>query len=375
MASITKRGKKWQVRIAYKDAAGNKKFKSKGGFNTKREAELYGNQLEIDVNNGNLINGKTDFPEYFWHWFKLYKEPSVGPRTYQTYSHFHKVLQRYFSNIFISDMTRKRYQEFINDFGNSHAKSTIFKMNSLIKACVQSAVYENDLKKDFTVGVKLVFDKTRTQKIEYLNINEMTDLVSYIITHPDYKYTSNYMILTAVYTGMRLGEIQALQWGAINWNFKTISVKQSWNSESGKFISTKNESSVRVIRVNNTLLNELKQLKEAHNPSDNQQVFANNTGNIPSSGAVNKALRNLMKKNDIQRTGFHFHSLRHTHVAYLLANHVDLYVIAKRLGHADVSTTSRIYSYLIDEYKTQADNQIESILDNIKGDNLSVREM
>ena len=61
----------------------------------------------------------------------------------------------------------------------------------------------------------------------------------------------------------------------------------------------------------------------------------------------------------------HFHSLRHTHVAYLLSENIDLYIISKRLGHSDISTTSRVYSYLIDEYKNRADNQIENIVDKL----------
>lgn len=101
------------------------------------------------------------------------------------------------------------------------------------------------------------------------------------------------MILTAIYTGARLGEIQALQWSDIN-----------------------------------------------------------------------RVLRKMLKELGIDKPSFHFHALRHTHVAFLLANEIDLYVISKRLGHSDITTTSRVYSYLIDEYKIRSDNQIEKLLDN-----------
>ncbi|QBE61377.1 site-specific integrase, partial [Limosilactobacillus fermentum] len=49
---------------------------------------------------------------------------------------------------------------------------------------------------------------------------------------------------------------------------------------------------------------------------------------------------------------------RHSHVAFLLANGIDLYAISKRLGHSDITTTSRVYSYMIDEYKNLTNNQI-----------------
>ena len=68
----------------------------------------------------------------------------------------------------------------------------------------------------------------------------------------------------------------------------------------------------------------------------------------------------------IKKQGFHFHSLRHVHVAYLLGQGVDVYAISKRLGHANVTITLNTYSYLIDEYKAKNDeliiNQLEALL-------------
>ncbi|GHC14657.1 hypothetical protein EFN35_08930 [Pediococcus parvulus] len=56
---------------------------------------------------------------------------------------------------------------------------------------------------------------------------------------------------------------------------------------------------------------------------------------------------------------------RHTHVAFLLASGIDLYVISKRLGHSDLSTTSKIYAYLIDEFKARSDQKIEKELNKL----------
>nr|WP_231951999.1 tyrosine-type recombinase/integrase [Pediococcus claussenii] len=74
-------------------------------------------------------------------------------------------------------------------------------------------------------------------------------------------------------------------------------------------------------------------------------------------------MREALAECYIDKPSFHFHSLRHTHVAYLLSEGVDLYVISKRLGHSGISTTSRVYSYLIDEYQQKSDLYIEKSLD------------
>lgn len=60
----------------------------------------------------------------------------------------------------------------------------------------------------------------------------------------------------------------------------------------------------------------------------------------------------------IEKQGFHFHSLRHVHVAYLLGQGVDVYAISKRLGHSDITITLNTYSYLIDELKAKNDDLI-----------------
>ncbi|RJF49280.1 site-specific integrase, partial [Pediococcus acidilactici] len=59
----------------------------------------------------------------------------------------------------------------------------------------------------------------------------------------------------------------------------------------------------------------------------------------------------------------------------LLSENVDLFIISKRLGHSDISTTSRVYSYLIDEYKQKADLRIEKSLDKISLNSKNVRKI
>ena len=195
----------------------------------------------------------------------------------------------------------------------------------------------------------------------------MKQLIEYISSSFNPHFTSKYMIFLAVYTGMRLGELQGLEWRDINFNFKTISIRRAWSEFENDFKDTKNESSKRIIRVNSDALIPLSELKLAIKPkNDKQQVFLNQYGTVPTSSAVNKTLRESFKAIGITKKGFHFHSLRHTHVAYLLANQIDLYAISKRLGHKDIGTTSKVYSYLIDEYKAKTDNQIDNALSDIK---------
>lgn len=361
MAEISKRGSGYQVRV-YWIEDGKRKSKSKGGFKTKREAQIYANELEnLKARNFISQNSKTPFPEYFWSWFETYKESSVSERTKLTYKNAFNVLKKHLSGIPIEEMDRRLYRKFIAEFGKDHAKSTVSKFNSLYHACVKDAMYDGDVTKDFIAGTDIVYNRKKTRKIDYLNIEETKKLTNYLTTTLNHNFTAKYMILLAIATGARLGEIQALTWKDINFNFYTIDINKSWNETTKKFQPTKNESSKRIIRVDETTLHFIQDLKQ----NNHDMVFVNQYNTVPTSSAVNKTLRTCLKELEIDKPSFHFHSIRHTHVAYLLSKNIDLYIISKRLGHSDISTTSRVYSYLIDEYKNRTDNQISKFISNL----------
>lgn len=164
-------------------------------------------------------------------------------------------------------------------------------------------------------------------------------------------------IIITIYTGMRLSEIKALTWDDIDLKNHKISITKSWDSVVGKFKPTKNSSSVRTIAINQKLVNLFEQMKKS---SMHKMVFITQDETVPTSNAVNKVLRKLLNELDIHRKGFHFHSLRHSHVALLIANGIDIYTISKRLGHSNTATTSQIYAYLLDEYRDKTNRLLKA---------------
>lgn len=360
MASIVKRGKNYHVRVSWRDKSGVLKQKSKGGFKTKNEARQYAVELEQQLFTGvNIKQKKIPFSEYFANWYEVYKQPTSKHSTQQRYEVAIRQINEYFQDIAIQDITRHDYQVFLNQYGTNRSKNTVRIMHAMIKACVSSAMYDEIIRKNFTENIQLVFDPARTRKIDYLSLEELKRLTSLCLSGRQKRYTSRYMILTAIMTGMRIGEIMALTWDDINYQRQTITVNKTWDYQNGGgFKSTKNDSSNRTIYVTQQLLDWLSELKE--NNSD--MVFENARGQIPTSAAANNTLRALLKQAEINKPSFHFHSLRHTHVAYLLSKGIDIFVISKRLGHSDLSTTTDTYAYLIHEYQQTQINEIKKNL-------------
>lgn len=365
MATFRKHGKGWQVRVSWYGDDGKRHYTSKAGFKTKMDAKAYALELEQSKTKGTITSKNVVFAEYFVEWFKIYKQNKIAPVTADLYRNIANMLKQEFGKRKIDKISRRDYQLFMNSFGETHAKSTVQKVNSIIRACVKSAIYDNLIATDFTQNIELIWDDNKTKKIEYLNVAEISKLVAITKRKLNHHFTSNYMILTAIYTGMRQSEIAALTWDDINFNWQTITVNKSWDYRTKAFKNTKNESSKRIIKVTKELLDLLSELKQ----NGNSLVFVNQYGTIPSPTALNKELRKLMQEANINKKGYHFHSIRYSHVALLLYKGVDLYAVSKRLGHSDITMTAKKYAYLIDELRSKADKEIDTVLGALGFDN------
>lgn len=281
--------------------------------------------------------------------------------TLQRFKTVRNLIKKYFDGVKIQNVTRTDYQQFLNQIGQKYAKSTMRLITTTIKSCVKSAIVDEVITKDFTQRTEAVYNRDRGLNVDYLTVEEIKRLVETIKNSLNPKHPIPYMILTAIYTGMRLGEIAALEWLDIDFDKQTISITKSWSPAIYSTKAPKNDSSNRTIAVNKFLLSTLLQLKN----NSHDMVFKSANG-MPFSGSANASLRSFLKKADINKPGYHFHSLRHSHVAYLLSKNVDLYAISQRLGHKYITTTAKVYAYLIDEYKEREDQKIIKAIDEIQ---------
>lgn len=371
MASIKKVYGKWQARVTWHDNNGKRHFKSQNGFATKRIAMQWADELQSQLNHGIQIEKAISFKDYYDKWVQTYKKPKITSKTLNRYNNIGRVIKAYFKKTNIRKITRINYQSFVNEYGGNHAPSSVKKLNSIIRSCVKSAILDDYLQKDFTQNVTLTADGSKELEVEYPNVKEIKAILNATINGmTGRRYTSRYMIVTAIYTGMRKEELQALTWNDIDFIHHTINIDKAWREakdqgetdkhfKTHRFKPTKNKSSIRKIKVNNKLIQLLNELR-INAPSN--LVFVDQFGTIPTSTPLNKKLREIMSQLHIKKKNFHFHSLRHSHVALLLANGIDIYAISRRLGHSDITTTMNTYAYLIDEYKNKSDKAILNAL-------------
>lgn len=126
----TKRNGKWYKRGSYydqndldKNGKPKRKFASKQGFQTKRQADEWAVEFLHKVNNGLNTDKKAipSFADYFWQWAQTYRFPSITKVTRNRYKVNYQAISSYFSDRPINKISRTEYQQFLNDYASSHA--------------------------------------------------------------------------------------------------------------------------------------------------------------------------------------------------------------------------------------------------------------
>lgn len=380
--TVYKRGKAWSVQVSWYtiETGGKKKrhFKTKGGFKTKKEAQLWETQEKLAKSKGQISDKNPAFADYFKRWYEVYRKPSAAANTRKIYEYVAGVLENYFGGLKIRSLTRENLQTFLNKFGEDHAKNTANKVYGNVKACLVEAFDEGIIHKNLASKLKLIYNEDKSHPSVFLSAAEIESLASYCKQIAKPNRPVPYMVLTALFTGMRLGEIMALSWPCIDYGKNTIKIERSWAYSAYELKSPKNQASYRTIPVPVDLLNKLNELKgndpcwvfvrknARHDGMTDDEILR---AGLVDQSTTNDDLKRFAKKACVKDwQDIHMHTLRHAHVAYLAYKNVNWYAISKRLGHSNLAITLNTYAYLIDELKASEDEQIISILNGLDKD-------
>lgn len=169
-------------------------------------------------------------------------------------------------------------------------------------------------------------------KIRYLKEDEQKRLFN-CLDMSEFLYIKPIIIL-ALYTGMRKGEILNLKWSQIDFKNEFIDILKS---KSGK------ERKIPIAGKVKEVLSELGKNGEGF-------IFINPETNKPYND-IKKSFSSLLKKAQIEN--FRFHDFRHTVATRLVESGVDLLIVKEILGHSNIETTMR-YAHPVPELKLKA---------------------
>lgn len=358
---------KWYVNKSWTDEKGKRHFKTKRGFKTKKEGQQYEAQFLLQISQHYNVANPL-FSTYFRQWVRIYKGElgkntnAVRPNTLREYLLDEKRITQDLGKLKIKDITRFHYQNFINEFGETHAQITVKKLHNHIRACVKYAIEDGLIQRDFTQGVHLSFNAQRSRQVTYLEDHQLKRLLHHLLKIRNSNYSGIYMIITIMYTGLRESEAARLTWDCVNFDNLTLNINKAWDYKQKEYSPTKNKSSKRIIGISPKLASLLKELQNNH---PTKVFWSKSYQTLPQSRSLIDTLRRALKELNINAPGVHIHSLRHSQVALLLNADINIYDIAQRLGHDDIKTTQKIYAYQFKKHQAQVNQKISQALDAI----------
>lgn len=174
------------------------------------------------------------------------------------------------------------------------------------------------------------------------------------------------LYVTAVGTGLRLGELFGLQWRDVDLNAGTLSVRHTLTEVGGKLTLTepKTAKSRRLVtlprRVVDALADHRKRMVAAGFASV-PFVFCNSAGGpLRRSHFHEREFKPLLERAELP--AIRFHDLRHTSATLLLKQGVHPKVVQERLGHSQISITLDIYRHVMPSMQADAASRLDSML-------------
>lgn len=341
MASIYKRGDTWTVNVSVV-TNGKRSRRTKSGFKTKREANVWAVDIENKKNNDELsstFSPDITVPEYYEKWLETYKVNIKDSSMTVYLATLHHIQHNdILSNTKAFKLTRTRAQQYLNDFGATHVRSTTAKRKTQLKSAYQDAVLDGFLNTNPFERTIVTGSDPKDTDLKFLETDNYIMLINETKLVPT---ITNDIILIGALTGARIGEILALTTDDIRDGI--IDINKTEQSSTRKIDTTKTKNAVRLIDIPIWLSNRLK-------ASYNGRLF-----NI-SQVAVNKAFKKLQRQLEFENI-VSFHGLRHTHASYLLSKDVSIDYVSQRLGHADTAITMKVYAHLLSSKRQQEINK------------------
>ncbi len=286
-------------------------------------------------------------------WIKLYKEKAVRKVTLDKYYLTHRKIKELAPELHMNELTRQSYQKLLNNYAATHEKQTTLDFHHHLKAALVDALDEGLLEHDPTRRAIIKGVDPSNKKNKFLNLYELQKLLRHLDLGDELNW--DWFILLVSKTGLRFAEALALTPEDFDFERQQIIVNKSWNYKTpiGNFQKTKNESSNRVVMVDWHLMNQFKSL--IRNKESDWPIFVPHNKRVFNS-TVNGLLEKYCYKLDIPTISVH--GLHHTHASLLLYEGVSVASVAKRLGHANTTTTQETYIHIIEELENKDNDKV-----------------
>jgi len=190
------------------------------------------------------------------------------------------------------------------------------------------------------------------------------------------------LVASAIFTGLRKGELRGLTWGDVDFDAGEIRVRCQAD-RNGAAVEPKTRRARRTVALMPALGRLLREHRLASPPAlstDGHPVFSSSAGTpLDARNIDRRVFAPALKRAGLDGSRLRWHDLRHTFASILVAQGEDAVYVSEQLGHADASITLRLYAHLFDrvERRQQAAARLDAshgkLLENAPGDSRQMR--
>ncbi len=329
ISSYSVKGKKlFEVYVNGFDIRGRRVQKRKRGITSIKKAQ----DLEFEFERELAIAKESEVNLRWNEWFvecMNQLKTSHRPSTVYSYS---KVCEKWVNkhldskelrNISKMDIHEILYERMPDGEATQHTRKQVLK---IVKRILQIAIDNGKLDRNPCQGMMVKVPET---EMKVLTNSEAQELLTQAkrVNHRFYP-----IWLTALFTGLRSGELISLKWSDIDFETRQINVVRSWNSKNG-YTCTKSQKT-RIVPISDELLVFFKQLKLQRG----QEEFVLPQISEWKRGDAAYVLKDFCRS--LKITEIRFHDLRATFITNLLARGTPLVQVMAIVGHSDMETTN-----------------------------------
>lgn len=346
-AEKDKKTGKWLIQYRYTDWQGKRRKSTKRGFATKREAEEWLRNF--------LITQKADFDMKFEDFWKIYcadMETRLREHTMRTKKYIVELkILPYFGNKRVNDITAADIRQWQNELIKMGYSPTYLKtINNQLSAIFNYAVRYYDLKSNPCAKAGSM-GKSKAEEMDFWTGEEFRKFIDSVMN----KRLSYMAFMILYWTGMRLGELLALNPKDVDLEKRTISITKSYQRLGKKDVITppKTSKSKRVITIPEFLAADIKDyMDNLYDLQEDDRLFP------ITKYYLEHEMQRGIKESGVKR--IRVHDLRHSHASMLIELGFSPLEIANRLGHEKVETTLNTYAHLYPNKQTKLAERLDS---------------
>lgn len=347
-------------------------------FKSLKQSEVIEKMNEYKLSSNNLFllsdnDSNVALEDYIKAYIETYKKHRLKPSSYSRDMNTYNEIKDHIGYYSLSQLNSKIIQiQLVNKMvSEGYSFSAIHKCIVLLNESLNNAVDEERLLKNPCKGVTQ--PKKTENKRSSLKFLDDEEVKLFLEEAKKEKYRNGIAIALIIFTGLRGGELCALQWKDVNFNKKILSVTKNivtsydYSDNEHPVRNVREQKSTktsggRIIPLGKTALNLLTELhnRREHCGDNDYIVESSSPKGFSDISTISKTYSVIAKNAGIKdKSGIH--TLRHTCASLLIRKEVDIKVVSEILGHTNVNFTYNTYVHILDEQKVKA----MSVLDDL----------